>query len=519
MDESNLALKNSNVDIRVRPVYVNRTTDSSYVETADGSTLLYYATDYSGAASDPSGYFDDEQALRYALKADLLVILGPVLDVCGIGFLTSGNAYYGVSVTSMDCMSGHYTMLHEIGHNVGLTHDRDNGNGGAYSFSFGYCWDNAADASCSLCRRSVMAYDGCTTVNNCSFCPKTPYLSSPTVFESGSATGTTNDDNARTFTNRGPVVAAFMASAVDGGLIQAVSPRRLSHSTCGTVEITGWRIGSGSDITSVKLAGVEVDSIISQTVDTVTVSAAIPPSPVSGGVIVTSTSVGVSKISNSFVYDSSDSSTIGHILENFSDGPDSLFFIGEGTWQYADTTCGDSCENGGPTTGDGIFPMTRYRGANLISSFVTEMSGGDCVDTATRIAVDYFAFSEFLFCFSSEFLTLQVQTTKGGSWQTIATASTTQTSSNDTWITLSTDGSYSSVVYGVKVEVNNYDNSHVNCPYFNNVAVDNIDIMYSTSCGTACAAAPSVAPSEVFTSSHSPTVVGAVCFDIETSFV
>ena len=54
--------------------------------------------------------------------------------------INAGFAPYAFNINLWSCSNGNPSMAHEIGHNLGLTHDRPNAGGGtpAYSYAYGY---------------------------------------------------------------------------------------------------------------------------------------------------------------------------------------------------------------------------------------------------------------------------------------------------------------------------------------------------------------------------------------------
>ena len=61
-----------------------------------------------------------------------------------------GFASSAFSVVERGCATGYYSFGHELGHNMGLNHAREDSVGtGAYSYSYGYKWTGY---------RTVMAY-------------------------------------------------------------------------------------------------------------------------------------------------------------------------------------------------------------------------------------------------------------------------------------------------------------------------------------------------------------------------
>ena len=98
------------------------------------------------------GVMDEIHPLRDQVGADLvcLAINRPDSGCSGIGYVlqhptqvasdTRGNDLYGFSVVNFGLMTSNSVVSHELGHNFGCQHDRENSGGstGAYSYSFGY---------------------------------------------------------------------------------------------------------------------------------------------------------------------------------------------------------------------------------------------------------------------------------------------------------------------------------------------------------------------------------------------
>src|SRR4030095_17019931 len=63
--------------------------------------------------------------------------------VAGLGYLMSSASTnfssYSFSVVRRSFAVGNYTFAHELGHNMGCAHDRQNSSGhGAFAYSYGY---------------------------------------------------------------------------------------------------------------------------------------------------------------------------------------------------------------------------------------------------------------------------------------------------------------------------------------------------------------------------------------------
>jgi len=149
-------------------------TQLSLVHTAkvnyDESTGFDAALD--AITGNADGAMDEVHALRDVYKADLVVLLISNSDFCGIAWrptsVSTDNAYHGFSVTGYSCATGYYSFAHEIGHNLGVSHDLYVDTSSA-PYAFGHGYVNKADRI-----RSIMAYNNdcadsgisCTRVNH-----------------------------------------------------------------------------------------------------------------------------------------------------------------------------------------------------------------------------------------------------------------------------------------------------------------------------------------------------------------
>jgi hypothetical protein len=152
-----------------------------------------------------------------------------------------------------------------------------------------------------------MAYSGCRTDNNNNTaCPATFYFSNPNVTNGALSlpTGLSTSDNARVHNERAPTVTNWAPATRTGGIVNGAMPAFATEDSCSEVTISGWRIGTGADITNVTLNGVAAKEILSQTQDSVVVRAGRGYSMDMGtGDIVVTTSDGlVSTLEGAFSY-------------------------------------------------------------------------------------------------------------------------------------------------------------------------------------------------------------------------
>ena len=147
--ETNQAYEDSGVNLRI--VLAARE-EVPYEEENESGHLAIHRL-----AREPDGYMDEVHAIRDRVGADLVHLIAEVTDVGGIAY--PAGAF---GITCAACGAG--TFAHELGHNMGLSHDRYVGHGWL-PYSYGYVNQRAfADGAPESSRwRTIMAY-----VNQCS---------------------------------------------------------------------------------------------------------------------------------------------------------------------------------------------------------------------------------------------------------------------------------------------------------------------------------------------------------------
>jgi peptidyl-Asp metalloendopeptidase len=234
---ANSAYLASEVGIQLNVVGMVQT---SYIETGTMSETLVRLR----GTSD--GYMDEIHATRDALGADLVAMISEDSG-CGVAYVMSspstGFASAAFSVTRQSCFSNQ-TLAHEIGHNQGNGHDRQNAKANAYPYSFGYrTCDNIAPSN-GQSFRTVMAY-------SCSGA-RVNYFSNPYVYYNGAPMGVAYEtdpdnsaDNARSMNNTAPIVAAFRG-AVSG--TPPAAPSNLQGEATASDRVSlGWRDNSSDE--------------------------------------------------------------------------------------------------------------------------------------------------------------------------------------------------------------------------------------------------------------------------------
>jgi hypothetical protein len=190
--DANLCYRNSKVNLQLRLVHLAKV---SYSTTGD------LETDLERLENPTDGYMDNVHDLRDQYGADLVALLAADSSSGGLAntmmFPSLDFASQGFSVSVWDQIGApSYTLAHELGHNMGCLHNREDSGevDGGYEFrdfSYGKRWlpENPGYAT-------IMSYDTEPT----STYPNTiPYFSNPNVSYLGTPTGNAaSEDNAHT---------------------------------------------------------------------------------------------------------------------------------------------------------------------------------------------------------------------------------------------------------------------------------------------------------------------------------
>jgi hypothetical protein len=143
--------------------------------------------------------------LRNKLNADLVAgFVGTSAGgAAGVAYLMKnpkGQGKYGYSLSAAAYIGGpHYTFTHEIGHNLGCIHAKDQSGRGVFPYSYG--WRFSGRNGKKYC--TVMSY------RRYSDELRLPVYSNPRIPYKGTPTGTTEADNARTISQTAKVVAKY----------------------------------------------------------------------------------------------------------------------------------------------------------------------------------------------------------------------------------------------------------------------------------------------------------------------
>lgn len=160
------------------------------------------------------GVLDEVPVRRTALGADLVsVFTGETATGCGIGWLMSSMTQgggFGYSLVDWGCAVDNLSMPHEIGHNMGLEHDRYVAPNNSLADD-GHGYVNVAGGW-----RTIMAYNNACTAAS-TFCTRIRRFSNPDQTYMGAplgrpASGPESADSHRVLNITFPVVAKWRAS-------------------------------------------------------------------------------------------------------------------------------------------------------------------------------------------------------------------------------------------------------------------------------------------------------------------
>ena len=218
--QTNQAYANSGVFHRLRLVLRD---EVDYIES--GEALV----DIERLEDESDGYIDHVHSLRETYGADLVhLVIGRTEDYAFAG-IANFEGPFGVSVTAP---WGGLVFAHELGHNMGLLHDRyvslqESEEASLGGWHYGYVNQRAFEPGApeSARWRTIMSYDWqCVDIlGEEAYCPRLAYFSNPRLTYNGDPLGVSADnpstgvdgpaDAVRTLNERRGVTANFRRSA------------------------------------------------------------------------------------------------------------------------------------------------------------------------------------------------------------------------------------------------------------------------------------------------------------------
>ncbi len=162
-----------------------------------------------GDTYDMTGYMNEIHDWRDKYGADLVALFSEVEDVGGLAWTLEdkhGREDMGFSLTAVQQAADTYTLIHELGHNMGGHHHRDQNTGpgpGLYNYSAG--WRDPDEGICT-----VMTYKSGEYFNDGIDTYRIPYFSNPNIDYNGISIGDPDKaDNARTLRETKHTIADY----------------------------------------------------------------------------------------------------------------------------------------------------------------------------------------------------------------------------------------------------------------------------------------------------------------------
>lgn len=276
MARSQAALDNSGIFITLRLVHSYQTgydgdsleklteSDPNYVSAGDHlrrltrnpSNRFDLCPSSSCGETDYDGFMEEAHQLRDEYGADIVAGILSEPNTGGIAWVnnsTAGSSVLAFSINRVQQIANNYTLIHEIGHNLGNVHARNQSSAGADDLGglFVYSAGNRFSTT-NLDYATVMAYSegGFTSI---------PYFSNPDVEFSGAPTGnpiSSNTDagpsnSARSMREIKRIISSYRPSVVDAPVkgvdVSSIDASLNQENKTATVPVTIQNNG-GSDL-------------------------------------------------------------------------------------------------------------------------------------------------------------------------------------------------------------------------------------------------------------------------------
>jgi len=202
MEKAQLVNDNSDTLLTMNLVY---SAAVSYTE-LDCDTDLWRLT------MTTDGYMDEVHPWRKQYEADLVSLFAHTDDCGGIGWVLvnpAGQPAFGFSITRVQQAAWTYTHIHEMGHNMGLGHHKEQSvqpGPGIFSYAAGWRWEGMDTGL--YC--SVMTYEDGKYCADGQDHTRVAYFSNPSIPFAGVATGhPQHGDSTRTIRRTKHAVATY----------------------------------------------------------------------------------------------------------------------------------------------------------------------------------------------------------------------------------------------------------------------------------------------------------------------
>jgi hypothetical protein len=229
--ETNTAYQKSGVTQRVRLVHSAETVNwiENGVSVNADSAGFTFVDALGMVRSSIDGKMDQVHALRDTYGADSVILLVDIGGGCGQAYIAS-NEDNAFAVVQWSCATGNYSFGHELGHNMGLKHERTTTGTG---YAYGWADPNGAF-------RTIMATK-CGSLS----CGRIQHFSNPDVqyqgIPTGSPVGSPSPAHASRTLNEGAFEFSNFRPSVVGGCaysLSAMSVSVTSLATTGSVNVT-----------------------------------------------------------------------------------------------------------------------------------------------------------------------------------------------------------------------------------------------------------------------------------------
>ena len=186
LERSNEVMDNSETGITFNIVHTHKT---NYTEANSN-------VDLDRITGTNDGYMDEIHGLRDQYNADIVVFIPQVTFTGGVAWLLNNengfsNGSHAFALSRVQQTASSYTVIHEIGHNMGCQHHKGQGGSGLFSYSYGWGGITSENRKYS----TIMTYESGSHYPDGQTYNRIPYFSDPDRIFEGVAIGDVNDGN------------------------------------------------------------------------------------------------------------------------------------------------------------------------------------------------------------------------------------------------------------------------------------------------------------------------------------